>query len=250
MTNNKLIVIGCGILGKHIFKNWQGGFLGIVQSQNSMQELSALGISGNISIPSGISSESVIFAANGSANQLNAVQTFHALNPSFTGKAILISSTSFYQGVQGPVNENSTGGNTPRSMACQNLEQTFKSIFRKGWILRCGGLFQPGRGPFAYLSQTRQIPSLPTGQQLALFSYRDLQRLVIILLNKNNEQMSTLLCTLRTCPTRYDYYSAAFNKLNIPFNLAVTESCGPQYQPELLYQFFKPIDSHWNAALE
>ena len=43
---------------------------------------------------------------------------------------------------------------------------------------------------------------------------------------------------------------SAFNKLNIPFNLAVTESCGPQYQPELLYQFFEPIDSHWNAALE
>ena len=250
MSANELIVIGCGVLGKRIFDNWQGKFLGIVRSQDSLNELSATGISGSTKIPSGLSLESVIFATSGSPNQLSAVEQFVSLNPKFSGTAILISSTSYYQGVQGPVNETSAGGNTPRSIACQKLEHAFKSSFDAGWILRCGGLFEAGRGPFAYLSRTGQIPPLPTGQQLALFSYRDLQRLVLILLKEKTKQVSTLLCTLRNCPTRYDYYSAAFSKLNIPFNLSATAPCGPQYEPEKLYRIFEPIDSHWNDALQ
>jgi len=60
MSANELIVIGCGVLGKRIFDNWQGKFLGIVRSQDSLNELSATGISGSTKMPTGLSLESVI----------------------------------------------------------------------------------------------------------------------------------------------------------------------------------------------
>ena len=183
MSKNQLIMIGCGVLGKLVFHQWAGSFTGIVKSNDSAEALSLEGINVSTSMPSNLDSESVVFATNGSPNQFEAIKSFVSLNPNFHGKAILISSTSYYQGTQGPVNEESQGGNTPRSIACQEAEEAFTSSFKRGWILRCGGLFGPGRGPFAYLSRTRQIPPISTGQQLALFSYRDLQRLIIFLLN-------------------------------------------------------------------
>ena len=95
------------------------------------------------------------------------------------------------------------------------VENIFKSSFSRGWVLRCGRLFKEGRGPFAYLARTKQIPAIPTGQ--LFFSYRDLQRLVIFLLQKETQTTSTLLCAVAKCPTRFEYYKAAFEKLNLPF---------------------------------
>ena len=249
MTHSSLIVIGCGVLGKHIFKHWNGNFTGIVKSLDSVKALSLEGINARHEMPNNLDSQSVVFATNGSPNQLEAIKSFASSNPNFTGKAILISSTSYYQGTQGPVNEDSKGGDTPRSIACQEAEEAFASVFKRGWVLRCGGLFEPGRGPFAYLSRTRQIPPISTGQQLALFSYRDLQRLVIFLLENEAQTISTLLCTVAKCPTRFEYYSAAFEKLNIVYQLPKDPLCGPIYQADKLFQIFQPIDFDWTAAL-
>jgi len=249
MSNDSLIMIGSGVLGKQIFDYWNGSFTGIVKSHDSAIALSSEGIKASNEMPSNLDSQSVVFSTNGSPNQLEAIKSFVSLNPNFTGKAILISSTSYYQGTEGPVNEDSPGGDTPRSIACQEAEEAFTSSFKRGWILRCGGLFAPGRGPFTYLSRTRQIPPISTGQQLALFSYRDLQRLVIFLLNKDTQTISTLLCTVTKCPTRFEYYSAAFEKLNIAHQLPKDSPSGPLYQPDKLFQIFQPIDSDWTAAL-
>ncbi|MEE2924045.1 MAG: hypothetical protein VX619_04625 [bacterium] len=249
MSNNQLIVIGCGVLGKLIFYQWDGNFTGIVKSHDSVEALSLEGIIASTIMPSNLDTQSVVFATNGSPNQFEAIESFVDLNPNFTGKAILISSTSYYQGTQGPVDEESQGGNTSRSKACQEVENIFKSSFSRGWVLRCGGLFKEGRGPFAYLAKTKQIPAIPTGQQLALFSYRDLQRLVIFLLHKETQTTSTLLCTVAKCPTRFEYYKAAFEKLNLPFQLSKDPLSGPVYNSKKLFQIFEPIDSDWTTAL-
>ena len=44
MSNNQLIVIGCGVLGKLVFHQWDGNFTGIVKSHDSVEALSLEGV--------------------------------------------------------------------------------------------------------------------------------------------------------------------------------------------------------------
>ena len=56
-------------LGKHIFKHWNGNFTGIVKSLDSVKALS-LDINASHEMPINLDSQSVVFATNGSPNQL------------------------------------------------------------------------------------------------------------------------------------------------------------------------------------
>lgn len=249
MSDHKLYIIGCGILGKQVSKSYTGESVGIVRSEQSIQALEQVGVSCLNKMPNDITMQNVLFCANGSPNQMEAINEFTIQNPLFDGLAILISSTSYYQGTQGRIDENSPHGVTPRAIQCKNLEELFKHNFKRGWILRCGGLFQEGRGPFNYLANTRQIPALPTGQQLALFSYRDLTRLINYLFQRPATEIETLLCTLPNCPTRFEYYRAAFQELKIPFHLDHSPCTGPEYKPNKLLSLFDLIDEHWSSSL-
>lgn len=249
MNSQKLYIVGCGILGKQVAKTYSGESLGIVRSEQSLNALKHENIACSTKIPNDITTQNVLFCANGSPNQIEAVNDFVKQNPNFEGMAILISSTSYYQGTQGYIDENSPSGTTQRAIQCKNLEELFQDNFKRGWILRCGGLFQEGRGPFSYLAKTQQIPSLPTGQQLALFSYRDLVRLVNHLFGRSANEMGILLCTLSNCPIRFEYYKAAFQKLEIPFHLEESPCAGPQYKPDKLLSQFELVDKHWFSAL-
>lgn len=250
MSEQTLMIIGCGILGRLVSHSWVGSSIGIVRSEVSVQRLIGEGIEGTTQFPTDLTNQNVLFCTNGSPNQIEVIKQFILSNQSFVGKAILISSTSFYQGIMGPINESSASGSTSRAIQCKLAEDIFRQHFHSGWILRCGGLFQPGRGPFSYLSQTRQIPPMPLGHELALFSYRDLARLVVFLLNSSSEKLTTILCTLSDCPTRFQFYRAACAKLEIPFEIPEISMIGPNYQPTRLLSFFDLEDKHWSAALE
>ncbi len=124
-------------------------------------------------------------------------------------RAVVISSTSYYGVPHGPVDEDTPPGRSDRALRCVGMEKVFRDWAGAGGVvLRCGGLYQKGRGPMSALERRGEAPLGPPDKTLALIHYADAGTAAFEAL-RHPAPRDTYLAVTPPCPTRQAFYQAA-----------------------------------------
>jgi nucleoside-diphosphate-sugar epimerase len=114
------------------------------------------------------------------------------------------------------VYEDTPPGEEARATEIARVEQLFRQwAGSRGVILRLGGLYCPGRGPFSALARRRSFRLGPPDKTLALIHYADAATATWAAL-RHPAPEPVYLAVTPPCPTRYDFYQAACRQLNLP----------------------------------
>jgi nucleoside-diphosphate-sugar epimerase len=252
----RLITWGSGELGGRVAKRWraQGGeVIGLTQTEQRHADLRARGVEPKVGSPVGLLQEDdvLLLALPGHALQREAIETLS--NTPSPNRVVLISSTGYYGLPTGLVNEETPPGNSERSIAIAATEQTFFDwAGDKGVIIRLGGLYRPGRGPFSALARRGQPPPGPPNKTLALIHYDDAATATLAAL-VHPTPCPIYVGVTPPCPTRAAFYRAACERLGLAppiFTNPLAESPA-HFEVTLLRRDLLPHPAYpdWRAAL-
>ena len=195
--------------------------------------------------------DALLFAIAGSAQQYEAIVSLKQPCPQI---AVLISSVGYYGQPNGPVDEQTPAGTTEHALRVAKTETVFRAwAGERGIIVRLGGLYRPGRGPFAVFKRRGTVPLGPPDRTLALIHYEDAaQASFAAFLHKKPEPV--YLGVTPPCPSREAFYRAASSKAGLPdtvfaspLNQPLVEYDVSQLRRDLLP---KPVYPDWHSALE
>ena len=168
-------------------------------------------------------------------------------------RAVYISSTGYYGGPAGPVDEGTPPGTDTHAQGIAAGEALFRAWAGPGGVvLRCGGLYRRGRGPMSALAKRGAPPLGPPDRTLALIHYEDATEAAWCALHHPAPQ-PTYLAVTPPCPTRREFYMAACVVLGLDL-----PSFGPalglppaEYNTARLRADLLPSAGHprWQAAL-
>jgi nucleoside-diphosphate-sugar epimerase len=215
----RLLIWGAGELGGRVGSLWaQRGepVLGLTRSAERHETLCRQGIEpwvGNaVSLLE--PDDSLLLALPGSANQQAAVETLTGLPP--PARAVLISSTAYYGMPHGRVDEDTPAGSDERARAAAAAERLFHAwAGNRGVIMRLGGLYGPGRGPFAALVRRGSAPMGPPDRTLALIHYDDAATATLGAL-RHPAPEPIYVGVVPPCPTRREFYQEACRIAGLP----------------------------------
>ena len=219
----RLIVWGAGELGGRVARLWveQGGnALGYTKTPTRHPVLQAGGIEPRLGNPAGdIEPDDVLLLSiPGHAAQQAAVQTFVDQTSPPPARTVFVSVTGYHAGMHGPVSPDSPPGPDRRSAGIALAEQKFWNwAGGRGVIIRLGGLYCDGRGPFSALARrrgkiTRQAPPDKT---MALIHYDDAAAAIVAALQHPAPKKVYLGVTL-PCPTRAEFYGPGLQEVGSP----------------------------------
>lgn len=214
----RLVVWGAGELGGRVGAMWaQTGqpVLGVTQSTRRHAALRCRGIDPYIGGVADVltPADALLLALPGHMAQQAAVTSLDATVP--PARVVLISSTGYYGTPQGHVNETSPRGETARAAAIAAAEFTFRSwADTHGVVLRLGGLYCRGRGPFTALLRRGTAVIGPPDTTLALIHYHDAASAALAALQHPAPE-PTYLGVVPPCPTRRDFYLCACSQARL-----------------------------------
>jgi nucleoside-diphosphate-sugar epimerase len=167
-------------------------------------------------------------------------------------RAVLIGSTSYYGLARGTINEGTRPGKSERAQRAAATEAAFRAWAPDGVILRCGGLYRPGRGPLNALQVRQAVPKGPPNKRLALIHYDDAAAAAHAALLYPNPE-SVYLTVTAPCPTRMEFYQAAcvILGLNLPSFSRALLGHPARYDVDRLRRDLlpEPAFPKWQAAL-
>ena len=207
-----LVVFGAGELGGRVAESWvnRGGRCQAVTLTTQRHE--ALRMSGIETCLANVfnapdAAQYWVFATPGSTRQLEAVQRcMKAVKPM---RAVFCSSTVLFR-----------SQSTERKEAARRAEAEFQQwAGEAGTILRFGGLYRTGRGPFAALQKGRIPAPGPGNRWLPLIHYDDAATAILNALQLPSPDPWYAVVT-DPIPTRRAFYAAASQRLgvDIPFS--------------------------------
>ena len=168
-------------------------------------------------------------------------------------RAVYISSTGYYGGPAGRVDEATPAGADAHAQGIAAGEALFRAwAGERGVVLRFGGLYRRGRGPLSALAKRGAPPLGPPDRTLALIHYDDAAEATWCALHHPAPQPVYVGVT-PPCPTRRDFYTAACVVLGLDL-----PAFGPalglppaEYDPAKLRADLLPAPKHprWQAAL-
>lgn len=220
--NNRLIIWGAGILGGLVGKLWTSGpVIGITQSEKRHELLRQSGIHPRTAFsPREIQPDDcLLLALPGYNRQRELLVKLRPFAP--PQRAILISSTGYYGFPHGRITENTPPGEGNLCQAIAATEHDFHKWTGAGAILRLGGLYNAGRGPFAALIRKGMPSPKPADRPLPLIHYEDAATAVFNALHHPHPEHFYLGVT-PPCPTRREFYDAACTRLHLPL---------PEFEP-------------------
>lgn len=215
----RLLIWGAGELGGRVGALWvQRGepALGLTRSADRHEALRRRGIEPRIASAADLlqPDDILLLALPGSANQQGAIETL--TGRPLPARAVLISSTAYYGTPHGRVNEDTPPGNDERARAAAAAERVFRAWAEdRGVIIRLGGLYGPGRGPFAALVRRGTAPVGPPDRTLALIHYDDAATATLGAL-RHAAPEPIYVGVVPPCPTRREFYEAACRLAGLP----------------------------------
>lgn len=249
----RLIVWGAGELGGRVAALWSGAVLGFTATTARHDDLLAAGVEPRLgsAVPWLREDDYLLLALPGYQNQQTALEALSEIAP--PERAVMISSTGYYGTPSGRVSVDTSAGMSERAQAIAHTETVFQEWTNgRGVVVRLGGLYRPGRGPFAAFAKRQRVPEKPPESKLALIHYDDAAKAVHQALI-HPQPRPVYLGITPPCPTRREFYTAACQTLGLPTPKFIsTESVGPSefdvqhFREELLPQ---PSYPDWRAAL-
>lgn len=219
LVHVRLVIWGAGELGGRVGIAWARAgepVLGLTQSPKRHAWLRAHSIMPQLGSAAGLlaSNDALLLALPGSANQLAAVAAL-STTP-LPERAVLISSTGYYGTPHSRVDEDTPPGNEPHAAAVVAAELAFRTwAGRRGVVLRLGGLYRHGRGPFAAFLRRGMAPAGPPDRTLALIHYEDAAAAALAALRHPSPEPTYVGVTL-PCPTRQEFYQHACHIAGLP----------------------------------
>lgn len=258
----RLIVWGTGELGGRVAERWAaagGAAIGLTLTEQRHAELRAVGVEPRIGSPTGWlqADDVLLLTIPGHARQHEAVEQLLAAHTPAAHRAVFISVTGYY-GLPRPeltiINEATPGGVDKRAMSIAASEQAFRQWAGDGGvILRAGGLYCRGRGPFNAVARRGYPRPGPPNKSLALIHYDDIATAVLAALQHPQPEAVYNVLSPPT-PTRQTLYTAICQKLNLPAPTFEEPLPYPpvQYDVSRLRRDLLPDPAypHWQAALE
>lgn len=256
MKRSRLIVWGAGELGGRVATAWarQAKAIGLTQTETRHADLRAQGITPSTESAAAWlqPADTLLLSIPGHQRQRTALEEIIA-QPA-PARAVLISSTGYYGATVGPIDEQTPAGTSDRAQAIAATEQLFLQWAGDGGVvIRFGGLYRSGRGPFSAFARKKTVPERPPERKLALIHYEDAATATFNALQHDQPQ-AVYLGVVTPCPTRREFYTAACEKLNLPLpdfppvdsTFEMVYDTG-RLQKDLLPQ---PAYPDWRAALD
>lgn len=252
----RLVVWGAGELGGLVAVSWaQSGHavVGITQSTSRHDDLRRAGVEPHTGSAVDVLTpeDMLLLALPGNANQQAAVDALrHITSPQ---RAVLISSTGYYGAPVGRVNEDTPRGETPHAASVEAAELAFRAwAGASGVVIRCGGLYRPGRGPMSALLRRGAAPEGPPNRTLSLIHYADAAAATLAALRHPAPQV-TYVGVVTPCPTRHEFYSRACEVAGLPEPVFTSPLPHPpaEYDAAYLMRDLLPEPAHpdWRDAL-
>lgn len=213
---SRLIVWGAGELGGRVAEHWtEGPVMGLTKTTRRHERLRAVGVEARVgsAVPLLQRQDRLLIALPGTAAKAGALSALATVAP--PRRALLISTTGYYQPPSGVVDETSPAGSSARAQRIAALERDFLQWAGDGGVIvRLGGLYGPGRGPMAALARRGTAPQKPPNKTLPLIHYRDAARAVFAAL-QHPQPAPVYLAVTPPCPTRRQFYEAACAHLDL-----------------------------------
>lgn len=251
----QLVIWGAGELGGRVGALWARRgepVLGLTRSPDRHEELCRQGIEPRVGSAVGLLTpdDALLLALPGSARQQEAVEALATAPP--PARAVLISSTGYYGTPHGRVDEDTPPGSDERAAAAAAAERVFRAwAGTRGVIVRLGGLYAPGRGPFAALMRRQSAPEGPPDRTLALIHYDDAATAVLAALRHPAPEL-VYIGVVPPCPTRRQFYEAACRVAGLPEPVFTAPLNRPPavYDVTRLRRDLLPIPAHadWRDA--
>ncbi|GAB4426492.1 MAG: hypothetical protein Kow0031_06260 [Anaerolineae bacterium] len=232
-----MIVWGAGELGGRVGKIWReegGAVVGCTQTDRRHAELRAAGIQPQLGSPATLlqPDDALLLAIPGHTNQQAAVRQLAESGAPLPARVVFISVTGYHGDSGGPVTPESPPGEGSRSASIAAAEADFRQwAGDRGVVIRMGGLYCDGRGPFSALARRGKITrQAPPDKVMALMHYDDAAAATAAALAHPAPARVYLGVTV-PCPTREEFYTAACAKLKLP----PPQFDPPTGQPPILY---------------
>ncbi len=255
-TDGTLRIWGAGALGGRVGARWRldvGAVHAYTLSTARHGALRASGIDVSTGSPRSdlTPKDSLLLALPGHEAQGAAIRELAALRP--PARSILISSIGVYAGADGTVDEDGPLGTTPRAQHILAVETRFRDwAGPDGVVIRAGGLYAPGRGPYAALRRRGAPPPGPRSGVLGLIHYDDLATAVLAAL-LHPAPAPCYLAVVPPCPPRQVFYEAACRRagLSPPSRIDPPHAPFVDYLPRRLSRDLLPAPAHpdWRSAL-
>jgi nucleoside-diphosphate-sugar epimerase len=215
----RLIVWGAGALGSRVGAVWaQSGapVLGLTRTPERHAELRQSGIVPALGSAVGVLApdDALLLVLPGSTGQRTAVEALMPTQP--PARAVLVSSTGYYGTPYGRVDEDTAAGNDTQARVVHTAEVAFRAWAGAGGVvLRLGGLYCSGRGPFAALRRRGAAAPGPPDKTLALIHYDDAATATLAALRHPSPE-PTYVGVVPPCPTRREFYEQACRLAGLP----------------------------------
>lgn len=230
----KLVVYGAGELGGRVVETWglHGSCLALTATPRRHQELARMGADTGTGAPGERlgRDDVLLIALAGNRAQLAAVRELSKYPA--PSRAVFVSSTGYYgttelrRGTGAVIDEETPGGRSERAQEVAEAEDAFRAwAGAQGVILRLGGLYRPGRGPFSALVRRQSAPGGAPDRTLALIHYEDAASAAATALTVDRPA-SVYVGVVPPCPSRRAFYRAACAKAKLApprFDLTVDE---------------------------
>ena len=252
---SRVWIWGAGELGGRVARLAVDGgatVVGLTLTKKRHKALRKAGVEARRGAPSGVEpADQLLLALPGHVAQHKAIKALAGTPP--PRRAVLISSTGYYGARGGHLDAESPPGETTRAQAVAGVEAAFRAwAGEAGVILRLGGLYRCGRGPFSAFQKKRQPPPGPGDKTLALIHYDDAAWAAFEALGHPTPR-DIYLGVIPPCPSRREFYLAAsvLLGLNLP-NMGCDTGQSPAiYEVEALRADLLPTPAHprWQEAL-
>jgi nucleoside-diphosphate-sugar epimerase len=256
MSIGRLIIWGCGELGTRVGRLWRdrgGDVIGVTQTDERHSVLATLGFFPcRLQDPVALRDDDrLLLCAPGSPAQTQALELLTPEPP--PRRVVLASTVAFYGGREGAIDEQTPPGDTPRARAAAGVESTFVNWTKAtGVILRFGGLYRAGRGPFARYQKAQHVPNDRLERPLTLMHYQDAARTALAAL-VHPQPANCYLTLTAPSPTRREFYTLAADALGLPGPCIEGEPKIPTraFRTERLRRdlLADPLYPDWRAAL-
>ena len=217
-----LIVYGAGELGARVAQRWvkQGGrAIGVTLSTKRHGDLAGFVIQPVLKDHFRVPTEAAswVLATPGSQNQSEAIRQLSGHD--LTGRAVLCGSTAIFRREE-----------TERKRRAHEMERVFSTwAGDRGVVLRLGGLYREGRGPFNSLKNGRIPPPAPGSRALPLVHYDDAATAVLNAVTLSRAD-SWYAVASQPVPTRGEFYELASKQLGVDVPLTDHQMDMPDFE--------------------